>query len=80
MVMARLAADPWWTVVVGRVEVGAVVGGQLDVLDGPAFPVGQVVDPRAGEELQQVTAGMCVVQVVDLGQMAGWVGGNARLQ
>ena len=54
-----LAAVHRRRVVVGRVEVSAVVGGDPHPLDRPAFSVGQVVDGRAGKN-DTTSAAVCL--------------------
>jgi hypothetical protein len=44
----------------GCVEVGGVVGRELDPLDGPAFAVRQILLAQAGEELDDVGRGLAV--------------------
>ena len=75
-----LAAVHRRRVVVWRVHVGAVVGGDPDPFDGPAFPVGQVLDLRAGEERDHLGRGLLVVVVVDLRQVPGRIRGDTGLQ
>ncbi len=67
-------------IVVGGVEMGAVVGGQVQAFDRPALPVGQVPRGGAGEEGEQVGGGVGVGVVFDLGKQAGRVGGDAGPQ
>ncbi len=48
-----VAVDVLRLEVIGRIHVGAVVGGELHLLEGPAFAVRQVVGLEAGEALEQ---------------------------
>ena len=60
--------------VVGRIEVGAVVGRELNLLDRPAFAVGQVFLLQAGKEGLDLADGVFVGEVLDLGREGGRVG------
>ena len=46
---------------VGRVEMGAVMGHERDLLDRPALAVGQVLDAQAGEEAQHFRRRVAVI-------------------
>ena len=58
---------------VGRIQVGAVVGGQLDELHGPAFTVGQVAFFQAGKKGLDLFDGVFMGEIVDLGGEGWWV-------
>jgi hypothetical protein len=64
----------------GRIEVGGAVGGELDPLDRPTFAVWQVVLGKAGKELDHVGRRLPMCEIVDLGPMAGRIGGDVVLQ
>jgi hypothetical protein len=66
--------------VVGRVEVGAVVRGNLEALQGPALAARQIRDRRAGEEGDHVGGRGTVVDVLDLGPMTRRIGGDVGLE
>ena len=59
---------------VGGVDVGAVVRGQADALDGPAFRVRQILRPQPLEEALQVGHAHLVVDVLDGGRVARRLG------
>src|SRR5260370_6264764 len=65
---------------VGRVEMRAVGGRERDVLDRPAFAVGQLLDAQPGEELHHFGRRLAVVAVLDLRAEAGRIGGDVVLQ
>ena len=50
-----------------RVEMGAVVRRQIDVLDRPALAVRQVFLPEAGEETRDLAGRVLVLVILDLG-------------
>ncbi|MCY1378262.1 hypothetical protein D9M69_658790 [compost metagenome] len=52
--------------VIRRIEVRAVVRGQLHQLHGPAFAVGQVFFLQAGKEGLDLLEGVLVREVLDL--------------
>ena len=54
-------------IMIGRVQMGAVVGRQGHLLDRPAFATGQLVACHAGEELQHLVGGLIMAHVVNLG-------------
>ena len=56
-------------VMVGRVEVRPVVGGDPDTLDRPALPRRKIIDCRAGEKRHDLLRRLAVVVVIDLRQM-----------
>lgn len=67
-------------VVVGRVQMGAVVGGDPYPFDRPPLAVGKVRDGGARKERHHLRRGLPVVVVVDLREVAGRVGGDPGLQ
>jgi hypothetical protein len=66
--------------VVGRVQVGAVVGGQVDQLHRPAFAVRKVFLLQAREERFDLLEGVLVREVLDLGRERRRVGQDVVLQ
>ena len=66
--------------VIGRVEVGAVVGRELHRLDSPTFAVGQVLLLQPGEERGDLLVGVLVRKIGDLRLQPGWVGGDIVLE
>jgi hypothetical protein len=53
--------------VIGRVEMRAVMGRQVDVLDRPALAVGQILFLEAGEEAGDLAGRVRVLVILDLG-------------
>jgi hypothetical protein len=51
---------------IGRVEMGAVMGREIDVLDRPALAVGQVFLLEPGEEAGDLAGGVFVLVILDL--------------
>ena len=66
-------------VVVGRVDVGAVVGADLDALDGGVLAFRQRVHGDA-HILRHARRGLMVVEILDLGQAVRRVGLDAGLE
>ena len=64
----------------GRIEVRAVVGGDIDALHGPALAVRQLGRRQAGEERAHLRRALLVVDVGDLGLVAGRVRRDVALQ
>ena len=66
--------------VVGRVEVRAVVRGQLHDLHRPAFAVGQVFLLQAGKERQDAGYALVVIGIFDMRAKTRRIGGYVVLQ
>ena len=63
-----------------RVEMRAVMRGELDPFDRPAFAVGQLLVLQAREELADLGRGLLVVEVADARPVARRIGGDVVLQ
>src|SRR6476619_5703244 len=59
---------PW------RIEMGAVVGGELHLLDRPALPVRQILRLQSFEELQHARQALLVVDILDRGMASRRIG------
>src|SRR5262245_38695941 len=66
--------------VVGRIKVRAIVGGDIDALDRPAFAVGKIAGRKTGKEGADRRRALLVIDVGDLGLVAGRIGGDVALQ
>src|SRR6202048_530435 len=64
----------------GRIEVGAVMGGELHLLDRPALSVRQVLGLQPVEELQHARQALLVIDVLDGGMPTRWIGRYVVLQ
>src|SRR5438552_9886657 len=60
--------------------MGAVVGGELHLLDRPALPVRQILRLQPFEELQHARQALLVVDVLDRGVASWRIGGHVVLQ
>src|ERR1700754_3853775 len=58
----------------------AVMGGERDLLDGPALAVRQVLRLQSLEELQHARQPLLMIDVLDGWMVAGWVGRHVVLQ
>src|SRR6476646_5494659 len=58
----------------GRIEMGAVVGGELHLLDRPALPVRQILRLQSFEELQHARQALLVVDILDRGMTSRRIG------
>src|SRR6516162_4162358 len=76
----RFAAVHGGGEVVRRVEVRAVMGRDLDALDGPAFAVGKIAGRKARKEGAYHRGAFLVIDVGDPGLEAGRIGGNVALE
>jgi len=56
--------------VVGRIQMRAVVGGELDHLDRPTLAIGQVLFFQAGKKRFDLFVSVLVVEVLDLRDVA----------
>jgi len=65
---------------IGRIQMGAVVGGEAHRLHRPALAVGQIVLRQASEERQHLRQALPMVDIVDGRVKAGRVGRNVVLQ
>ena len=63
-----------------RIQMRAIVGGQRDLLHGPAFAVGQVFLLQAGKERLDLADRVLVGEVLDLGLEGGRIGDDIVLQ
>src|ERR1700722_454703 len=64
----------------GRVEMGTVMGGELDLFDGPALSVRQIFRLQSIEELQHARQSLLVIDVLDGRMVARRIGRNVVLQ
>ena len=60
----------------GRIEMGAIVGGDGDTLDRPALPVRQVFGAQPRKEGQKIAEALLVADIGDRGNLDRRVGGN----
>ena len=65
---------------IGRVEMGAVVGREIDVLDRPALAVRQVFLLEAGEETRDLAGRVLVLVILDLGPERRGIGNDVVLE
>src|SRR5262245_1983971 len=66
--------------VVRSIKVRAVVGRDIDALDGPAFAIGKIGGREAGKEGADRRRALLVIDVRDVGRVAGWIGGDVALE
>jgi len=66
--------------VVRRVEVSAVVSGQLHQLHRPAFSVGQILFLQAGEERRDLLESVVVAEVLNLRRKGRRIGQHVVLE
>ena len=64
----------------GRIEMRAVMGGELHLLDRPALPVRQILGLQSIEELQHARQALLVIDVLDGRMAARRIGGHIVLQ
>src|ERR1700688_197498 len=64
----------------GRIEVGAVMGGELHLLDRPALSVRQILGLQSLEELQHARQALLVIDVLDRGMPSRRIGRHVVLQ
>src|SRR4051812_29130589 len=64
----------------GRVQMGAIVGGELHLLDRPALPIRQVLWLQSLEKLQHARQPLLVIDVLDGGMPARRIGRDIVLQ
>ena len=64
----------------GRIEMRAVVGGELHLLDRPALPVRQIFRLQPVEELQHPRQALLVIDVLDGRMPARRIGRHVVLQ
>ena len=64
----------------GRIEMRAVVGGELHLLDRPALPVRQIFRLQPLEELQHARQALLVIDVLDGRMAARRIGRHVVLQ
>src|SRR6266496_4613950 len=65
---------PW------RIEMGAVVGGKIYLLDRPALSVRKILSLQPPEELQHARQSRLVIDVLDRRMSAGRIGWHVILQ
>src|SRR6266446_8393376 len=65
---------PW------RIEMGAVVGGKIYLLDRPALSVRKILGLQPLEELQHARQALLVIDVLDRGMPARRIGRHVILQ
>src|SRR5712692_2440857 len=65
---------------IGRVEMGAVVGREIDVLDRPALAVRQVFLLEAGEEAGDLAGRILVLVILDLRPERRGIGDHVVLE
>src|SRR5438874_3396996 len=64
----------------GRVEMGAVMGRQLHLLDGPALAIRQILRFQSLEELQHARQALLMVDILDRRMPARRIGWHVVLQ
>src|SRR5882762_5664818 len=64
----------------GRIEMGAVMGGELYLLDRPALSVRQIFGLQSVEELQHARQALLMIDVLDGGMPARRIGRHVVLQ
>src|SRR6266446_9951276 len=64
----------------GCIEMSAVVGGELHLLDRPALPIRQILRLQPFEELQHARQALLVIDVLDRGMASRRIGGHVVLQ
>ena len=67
-------------VVIGRIDMGAVMGGDVQPLDRPALAARQILLFQARKEHHDLFGGLLVIHVLDLGQHDRRVRGDACFQ
>lgn len=65
---------------IGRIHMGAVVRGQGELFDGPAFTTGEIIGFEAGEEIDQLVGCLLVVEIFDAGTDRRRVGHNPHFE